>query len=144
MIDFLKYYSLNIVIVNGEKYMVPPLETEEGLKWNVISMLSIAKVYTRTRTSVNKLQKEIYVVDEQILKLFVNEVSPVEYNKLFMKEKQKLSDQLRKEGRVLEDMLDSVHKAKNENIKDGIKRDIERAKQDVRETKKSIEKLARA
>jgi len=142
MIDFLKYYSLNIVIVNGEKYKVPALETDDGLMWNVISMLSIAKVYTRTRASVNRLQKEIYVVDEQILELFVNELSPVEYNKLYKKEKQKLSDQLRKEGRTLEDMLDSVHRAKNENIKDAIRRDIERAKHDIRVTKKNIQRLA--
>jgi hypothetical protein len=142
MIDFLKYYSLNIVIVKGEKYQVPALETEDGLRWNVISMLSIAKVYTRTRDSVSRLQKEIYVVDEQILGLFVNELSPVEYNNLYKKEKQKLSDQLRKEGRVLEDMLDSVHRAKNENIKDAIRLDIKRAKQDIRETKKSIDNLA--
>ncbi|WP_373003433.1 hypothetical protein [Sulfurimonas sp.] len=142
MIEFLKYYSLNIVILNGEKYIVPSLETEDGLKWNVISMLSIAKVYTRTRDSVNRLQKEIYVVDEQILGLFINELSPVEYNNLYKKEKQKLSDQLRKEGRALEDMLDSVHRAKNENIKDGIRQNIERAKQDIRVTKKSIDKLS--
>jgi hypothetical protein len=39
-------------------------------------------------------------------------------------------------------MLDSVHRAKNENIKDAIRLDIKRAKQDIRETKKSIDNLA--
>ncbi|EDZ61597.1 hypothetical protein SMGD1_2312 [Sulfurimonas gotlandica GD1] len=142
MVEFLKYYSLNVVIINGEKYQVPSLETDDGLKWNVISMLSIAKVFTRTRTSVNKLQKEIYVVDEQILKLFINELSPVEYNNLYIKEKQKLADQLRNEGRILENLLDSVHRVKNENIKDGMRRDIERTKQDILVTKQNIAKLA--
>lgn len=142
MIEFLKYYSLNIVIVNGEKYIVPSLETEGGLKWNVISMLSIAKVYTRTRTSVKSLKKEIRIVDEKILKLFINKLSPVEYNNLYKKEKNKLSDKLRKEGRVLENMLDSVHIEKDEKIKDKIKRDIERAKNNIRETKRSIDLLA--
>jgi len=142
MIEFLKYYSLNIVILSGEKYEVPSLETDDGLKWNVISMLSIVKVYTRTRDSLSRLQKERSILNRQISELYVNELSPIEYNNLYKKEKQKFSDLLRKEGRDLEDMLDSLYIEKDEKIRNSIEQDIKKVKKSIMLTKKSIEKLA--
>nr|WP_321265986.1 hypothetical protein [uncultured Sulfurimonas sp.] len=142
MIDFLKYYSLNIVILNGEKYKVPSLETDKGLKWNVISMLSIVKVYTRTKTSIQKLQKELHILDNQILKLFINDLSPVEFNNLYKKEKKKLSDKIVKESRSLAELIDSSQRSENKNIKDKIKKNIEKIKQNIILMKKSLEKLS--
>jgi hypothetical protein len=143
MIDFLKYYSLDIIIVDGMKYKVPELETDGGLKWNVVSMLSIAKIYTRTRTSVNKLQREVHSLDEQILALFIDKLSPTEYHNAHLHKKQKLTDELRFKGQKLEDLLDEVHRIKNSERKYSIKKDIEVAKENIKNIKRSLEQLAK-
>ena len=142
MIDFLKYYSLNVVIINGNKYTVPSLENDKGLKWNVISMLSIVKVYTRTRTFILKLQKDIHRLDEQILKLYKNDLTPVEFNNLYKQEKNKLSNKLQKEGKVLAELLDAVQRTENRNNKDNIRKKIEKVKEDIVVIKKAIENLS--
>lgn len=142
MMDFLKYYSLNIVIVDGLKYQVPTLGTDGGLKWNVISMLSIAKIYTRTRTSVSKLQKAVYELDEQILTLFIDNISPSEYNSIYIKNKQKLTDELRYKGQKLEDLLDEVYRITDPTLKTSIKKDIVVAKENINLIKKALEQLA--
>lgn len=143
MVNFLKYYSINIVIVDGVKYKVPELETDGGLKWNVISMLSIAKIYIRTRTSVIKLQKEIHTLDEQIVALFIGKLSPTEYNNDYLKKKQKLTDELRYKNQKLEDLLDEVHIIKNNELKEPVKKEIEVAKKAIKTIKKTIEELAK-
>ncbi|HUH41606.1 MAG TPA: hypothetical protein VLZ29_00635, partial [Sulfurimonas sp.] len=48
MIDFLKYYSLNVLVIDGQKYKVPEIEAENGMKWTVSSMMSIVKIYMKT------------------------------------------------------------------------------------------------
>lgn len=143
MVDFLKYYSLNIVIVDGVKYKVPELETDGGLKWNVISMLSIAKIYLRTRASVIKLQKEIHALEEQIVALFIGKLSPTEYNNDYIKKKQKLTDELRYKNRKLEDLLDEIHIIKNNELKEPVKKEIEVARKAIKTIKKTIEELAK-
>ncbi|WP_294967191.1 hypothetical protein [Sulfurimonas sp.] len=143
MIDFLKYYSLDIIIVDGMKYKVPEFETDDGLKWNVISMLSISKIYTRTRTSVNKLQKEVYSLDDQILKLFIDNLSPTEHNKIHLNKKEKLTDELRFKGQKLEDLLDEVHRMDNKERTESIKNEIKVSRENIKTIKRALEQLVK-
>jgi len=143
IIEFLKYYSYNIVIINGEKYRVPALETDDGLKWNVISMLSIAKIYTRTRESIKRRNKEIDVLDEEALGLFIDELSPVEYNNLYIKERQELEEELSKENRKLEKFLDSIYITKDKKKKDSLKKDAEQIKKEIKLIKQDMRELAK-
>lgn len=143
IIDFLKYYSLNIVIVNGVKYKVPELETEDGLRWNVISMLSIAKIYTRTKATVKELDKEIHKFDEEILKLYINGLTPVEYNNIFIKEKQKIAEQLRNERQKLEQYMDTFRITKDEARKKVLNNDINRIKREINQITLSMDKLSK-
>ena len=143
MIEFLKYYSLNVVIVNGEKYRVPPLETNDGLKLNVISMLSIAKIYTRTRTSIKILSEDIYKLDEQIFDLFIDDMSPVDYSNLYIKERQKLQKRFSKENENLNKHLDLLKVTKNENVKFKLEQEIVQIKREMKLTKRELEALAK-
>jgi hypothetical protein len=141
MIDFLKYYSLDIVIVNGIKYRVPELEADGGLKWNVISMLSIAKIYTRTRILVRKLKKEISVLDEKILVYFKNNINPVAYNKVITAERLKQSRSLDKVRQTIMRYEDSLKIEKREKEKVKINTDINKLKREINQINKDIERL---
>lgn len=143
MIEFLKYYSLDIVIVNGEKYRVPALQTDDGLKWNVISMLSIAKIYTRTKKSLKKLDIEIHLLDEKIVELYIDELSPLEYNNLYLKEKQKLDEQVSIQRRRLDESLDMLQILKEEKEKIKLTEEIKIKKKNIHILRKSLEILAK-
>lgn len=143
MIEFLKYYSLDIVIVNGEKYRVPALQTDDGLKWNVISMLSIAKIYTRTKKSLKKLDIEIHLLDEKIVELYIDELSPLEYNNLYLKEKQKLDEQVSIQRRRLDESLDMLQILKEEKEKIKLTEEIKIIKKNIHILRKSLEILAK-
>ncbi len=143
MIEFLKYYSLDIVIVNGEKYRVPALQTDDGLKWNVISMLSIAKIYTRTKKSLKKLDIEIHLLDEKIVDLYIDELSPLEYNNLYLKEKQKLDEQVSIQRRRLDESLDMLQILKEEKEKIKLTEEIKIIKKNIHILRKSLEILAK-
>ena len=142
MVEFLKYYSLNIIIVDGYKYKVPLLQTEDGMKWNVVSMLSVAKVYIRTKISIQEIKEYAREIDKKILEFFVDGISPVEYNKECRKDRQKLTELLRVEARVLQDMLDDIYGIKDPKEKEQHRIDIEEKKQEIKAIKLTIEKIS--
>lgn len=142
MVEFLKYYSLNIIILDGTKYKVPLLQTEEGMKWNVVSMLSVAKVYIRTKISIEEIKEYARELDKKKLEFFVEGVSPVEYNKECREDRQKLTELLRAEARVLQDMLDDIYGIKDPKEKEQIRIEIEEKKQEIKDIKKTIENIS--
>jgi hypothetical protein len=47
--SFIKYYSGETILRHGKKYQIPSLESSEGGKWNVVSVISIASLFIKTR-----------------------------------------------------------------------------------------------
>ena len=121
MNEFLKYYSLNVIVVNGEKYQVPVLEADNGLRWNVISIISIAKVYIRVKLSLEKLHVDVDNLEEEISKMYIGKSSPVEYNESLAKNKEKLSRHIVYETRELRICSDKYDMAKNQEEKRRLK-----------------------
>ena len=80
IIEFLKYYSLNVVVVDGKKYKVPEIEAENGLKWSVSSMMSIVKIYIKTEQSIDALLGKKEALQDEIKDLYIHNLSPMEYN----------------------------------------------------------------
>jgi len=142
MVEFLKYYSLNIVIVNGVKYTVPLMLSDEGLQWNVISMLSIAKIYTRTKLLIKELRIETQTLDKQILELYVHGHTPVEYNNAFIKEKQKFEKELSTNAYKLKKVLELTQITKDEERQKTYRQEIIDIKLDIEDINIDIENLA--
>ena len=122
--DFLKYYSLNIIVLNGEKYRVPTLDAGNGLKWNVLSMLSIAKVYTKTTHVIRKLKKEIQKLDDEIDKLYINDISPTQYQAAVIKKQNNITTEINKEVKKLEKNQDKINKTQNKEEKEWVTQEI--------------------
>lgn len=113
--EFLKYYSLNVVIINGAKYKVPSLQASDGLKWNVISMMSVVKVYVNAQEKKSSLQEALERIDTQIDKLYIGEYSPMQYNDIFNKEKQKIDEALAKQREKVQKYYDAYRVEKDED-----------------------------
>lgn len=141
MINFLKYYSLNIIVLDGLKYQVPQLETEGGLKWNVISMLSIVKIYVKIKTSIDIAKKDIADINNEIQALYIADLPPLEYQNIIIKEKEKVSDQIVQCEKKVEKFYDSLDLEKDEEKKALFKKEIQEMKEEMRELRETKNKL---
>ena len=141
MMEFLKYYSLNIIVIDGRKYKVPELETEDGLKWNVISMLSIVKIYIKIKTSVEALKKEKEDINKKIRSLYIGDKTPLEYQNIVNTEKERLTQKINEHGKKLERYLDSMDMIKDTTKKTRLQVEIYNIKDEIkkyREEKKKV------
>ncbi|MDY0120339.1 MAG: hypothetical protein RBR54_00205 [Sulfurimonas sp.] len=131
MVEFLKYYSLDIVIINGQKYKVPPLQTEDGLKWNVVSLHSVVKVYINTMHNIEELNQEMEELEEDILALYIGELSPLEYHEVFLREKKKLNDMIEINQKKLNRIYDAYELEQDEEKLMKMKSEIDRFKRTI-------------
>jgi hypothetical protein len=131
VMDFLKYYSLNIVVLNGQKFRVPEIEAPNGLKWNVVSMLSIVKIYIKTEISLEDIKDKTAVLQESIVNFYINGISPVEYNSDISQEIEKISQSLLYATKRLNIYTDTLNGTKNDSEKDVLKDDIQKIKREV-------------
>ena len=131
MVEFLKYYSLDIVIINGQKYKVPPLQTEDGLKWNVVSLHSVVKVYINTLHNIEDLNDEMEELEDTILALYIGELSPLEYHEVFLREKKKLTDMIEINQKKLNRVYDSYELEQDDEKLFRMKSEIDRLKRTI-------------
>ena len=141
MIDFLKYYSSSIIVIDGKKYQTPSLETEGGLKWNVVSMLSIVKIYLKTKIAIQNTQQDLDKVNTETTSLLVNGLSPVEYNKKNTEDVNNVISTLNNHERTIDSCNDSLKLSKNENEKKELNKQIENTKKQMQETREEKQKL---
>ena len=142
MISYLKYYSLNIIVINGVKYKVPELEASNGLKWNVISMLSIVKIFIKTKTSIEIHKEDIYTIDEEIMRLYVNDKSPAEYQASILKEKDDIAEEITKDLRKLEATMDAYDISKDDTERKELEQEIKDIKHDLQFNRQKKTKIS--
>ena len=141
VIDFLKYYESNIIVMNGEKYKVPHIESENGSRWTIISMLSTAKVYTKAVITIVELKKEILELDAKVKKLYIGNVSPVVYHQTFLKSKILLEQKIERIKRKVELKRSSIEESKDKTKVQMIERQIHELKMPINELTKKYDEL---
>lgn len=141
MIEFLKYYSSNIIVLEGHKYKVPELETEGGLKWNVISMLSIVKIYMKAKKSIDALKKETNELKRRIQLLYIGQLTPLEFQNKLTKEMDALVQAINADEKKLERYTDSYDLTTDDNRKATLKHEIRQIKEEIQEKREHRAKL---
>lgn len=141
MIEFLKYYSLNIVVIDGQKYKVPEIEADNGLKWSVSSMMSIVKIYIKTDQSIDLLISKKDKLQDSINDLYINGISPMEHNSILTKEMDELSQDIAYLAKKLNLHTDSLDLSKSEQEKENLKNDIKKIKLDMQLKREEHSKL---
>jgi hypothetical protein len=133
MMDFLNYYSQDILVIKGVKYKIPHIEANNGLRWTVPSMLSIVKIYTKAKNSILTLKKEKNQYQKRVQKFYVNGLSPIKNNELLLSEKASIEIDIEHTMRsinILNDKLDITKiEEKKRVIKEDILKEEERLKQ---------------
>ncbi|MCW8895040.1 MAG: hypothetical protein OQK48_01655 [Sulfurimonas sp.] len=141
MMDFLKYYSLDIVVQNGIKYKVPEIEAKNGLKWNVASMISIVKIYTKMDMSIKEIKIQKAELSKAISKFNAGGISPVEYNSTINKAINKLTVDINHGMKRLNIHADMIDSAKDESTKKVLKDDFILMKKDIQAQKDEKDRL---
>ena len=141
IIEFLKYYSLDVIVLNGKKYKIPNLETSGELKWNVMSMLSIVKVYEKANLAIKSMQHEIDKKNAELISMFIDGLSPVEFNKQNTEKSNALTSALIKCEDDLERYYDSLQITKDPNEKKEFNEDIKRKKEEIQRLKREKKTL---
>ncbi|MFA5453891.1 MAG: hypothetical protein WC272_01070 [Sulfurimonas sp.] len=142
IIDFLKYYSLNIVVLSGQKYRVPEIEAPNGLKWNVASMMSIVKIYIKTEVSLGEIRDKIDILEEDIVNYYINGISPVEYNSDISQKIEKIFQSLVYATKRLNTYSDALDSSKQDSQKDVLRADIQKIKHDIQLQKDEKNRLS--
>ncbi len=131
IIDFLKYYSQDIIVIGGKKYKVPSLESKEGLRWNVGSMLSITKIYIKSKRVVKTLQRETMNLNKEVQKLYIGNLTPLEYQTAQIQKRQNFDNDITHHNKKLERYVDLLSQIKNEEQRSEMKKDIHALKDTV-------------
>ena len=128
IIEFLKYYSLDVVVMDGKRYKVPELITEDGLKWNVVSMMAMVKTYIKTEEYILETENEINKLDNKISSLYVGDLSPIEHNKLIQENYIRIEEKIKLNSKRMNKVQDSLAISKNENNNIVLKKELEKFK----------------
>ncbi len=131
VVEFLRYYSQDIIVVGETKYRVPSLESKEGLRWNVGSMLSITKIYIKSKTAVKKLQQEIQNLNNQIKKLYIGNLTPLEYQTIQIQKRQSFDNDIAHHNKRLSRYVELLNQINDEEQRSEIKKDIHSLKEVV-------------
>ncbi len=125
LIDFLGYYSAEVVVMNGYKYQVPVLESSSGLRWHVVTMLSIAKVYTETRASIDPLEDKIEDIQSKARELYINGASPIKYQSAIIKKRSTIGIDIKESSEKLNRYIASLGYRKEEIYRSRLKKEIQ-------------------
>lgn len=68
---FLNYYTGQVYVENGKRYIIPEIVTDDGKRWNINSLMSTASVWLRTRALLLKTNVQRNNIDQKI-----NEIMP--------------------------------------------------------------------
>ncbi|MBE0515407.1 hypothetical protein [Sulfurimonas sp.] len=139
--DFLKYYSLNVVVLEGQKYRVPEIEAANGLKWNVASMMSIVKIYVKTEMSLETIKEQKEELEDAISEYYINSLSPIEHNNKIIKEIEKISQNLVYATKRLNIYTDSFDSSKNPQEAESLKSEIKELEYEIEMNKDEKSKL---
>lgn len=138
IMEFLKYYSLRVVILNGKKYQVPEIIDDNGFKWNVASLMPVIKVYIRASQTYDELEVEIEELNSKISKLYISKVSPVAYNQALNTEVKRLTQSISEDMSKLDRHL-GVLKDKSDDAK--VKNEIREIRTNLQNCRQEKERL---
>ena len=141
MIEFLKYYSQDIIVAGGKKYKVPSMETKDGLRWNVGSILSISRMYTKNKKMIKTLQKNIADMNTEIKKLYIGNLTPFEYQTSQIQKRQSFDEDITKHNKKIEKYLDNLNISDNQSEKQALKKEIHLTKEDINRLKEEKNNL---
>jgi len=135
ILDFLDYYSNNIIVFEGRKYQVPNLEAENGLRWHVLSMVARIKPYIMAQEYISEAKSVIEKIDKKIESLYIDGLSPIQYNDKNIELAKEIKEEMKECTEDMEKIHDLLHTLDKKNNVDTKKKELERELSELRDEK---------
>lgn len=142
IISFLNYYSLDIIVVNGKKYKVPQIKAESGLRWSVVSMMSIVKIYNKVALSIEQINFKRELLQKKLCEFNIGELSPMEHNNMINKNIAKTISEINATIRRENTIRDVLNISKNDDERKKLKEDMKNIKNELQTLADNKKKLS--
>lgn len=142
IIKFLKYYSLDVVVVDGKKYKVPELTADNGLRWHVGSIMTFTKVYLKAKEHIDETQSSMEKLNTEISSYIINNLSPIEHNAIIQEKYILLSQDIEINANKIDVLQDSLEIIQDNNELSNIKKELKKLKDErikLREKKSTLQ-----
>ena len=138
ILDFLDYYSNNIIVFEGRKYQVPNLEAENGLRWHVLSMVARIKPYIMAQEYIAESNELIEKLEDEIESLYIDGMSPLEYNEKNIEIANEIKEEIKECDDDMEKIHDLLHLLNGKEGSEDKKIELEKELSEIREEKKEL------
>lgn len=116
VINFLQYYSLDIIVIEKVKYKVPQVK-ENGYKWNTASILGTLTLYVKAQDYINSIETKTTQLEEDLLKFNINSLSPIEHNKSLKVKSNAIEENILINSKRINILRDSLNLEKNDKAR---------------------------
>lgn len=141
IMEFLKYYSLNVVILDSKKYKIPSLKADDGKQWNSISILSVTKMYIKTKKSMQNIISQFENKEDKVYSYYIDDFSPIEYNSQLTKDIREIEEEINSNRHKLDVTLEEIDELKSKDKKEFYIQEITSLKETIHELKKEMNEL---
>ncbi len=138
ILEFLDYYSNNVIVFEGRKYQVPNLEAENGLRWHALSMVARIKPYIMAQEYISEASEMIQKIDKKIESLYIDGLSPIEYNEKNIKLAKEIRDEIKECNEDMEKIYDLLHTLDKKTNVESKKKELECELSELREELKEL------
>lgn len=138
IMEFLKYYSLRIVILNGKKYKVPEIIETNGFKWNVASLMPVIKIYIKAAQIYDELDSKIQYINKKIKTHYIFNATPVAFNINLNTKIKQLTQNISEDAVKLDRHIAILKDKTNDSKLKGQIKDIRKNLQHMRDKKTSL------
>ena len=128
VIEFFKYYSQDIIVYEDKRYKVPELKGKDGLRWSIVSMLGIVKIYVKAKDYINKIEVDKDELESKIKALYVDYRTPIEHNHEVEKEFKSLDERIKKNADKINILHESLEVLKSDDDIQSINKELEEFK----------------
>lgn len=141
IIEFLKYYSQDVIVFDGKRYKVPDLKGEDGLRWSIVSMLGTVKTYIKARDYIHDIEIDKDELQNKIKALYVDNITPIEHNIEVEKEFKALDNKVQNNAQKINILHESLEILKSDDDRLSINQELEELQEErleLREEKKVL------
>ena len=108
------------------------METEGVLRWNFISMMSIVKIYIKSKISIDTLKQEIDELEKNMREFYIQGHSPIEYQNSLDKEKDKITQRLFLNEEKVKSFMDTLKSIKSQGRKSIIRVEVTKLQEKIK------------
>ncbi len=147
IVNFLEYYSHEVIIINGEKYTPPPLMNPQGFRWKLTSIRPIVRIYVTNLQHIREIRTKIAELKAKMDALYKSNgsISLLKRQRMLQESIEKIEKEIRQKLSLIERLYDEMLSQKlSKEKKKELKKTIELEKNETEKLKTQMQQYQKA